>query len=430
MTEDEARKVELVRAIETEDRDSALLTREDREQALAYARAHGTEVGPGDELAFVAHRAEFAAARLATRHPAIAGEGRAIDRGFGALARLTGGVPRSLDHGPLQRAASAFQREWARMTMPLTRARLARTLHLGAALFALGLIGGIYLRALGVEYRAGWESTFLSPSAVRAVLAAVLGPASLATGVAIPPVDAIAAMRWTGPIGGGVNAGPWIHLYTATVVGFVVLPRLALAFWQAVKTVRLTRRFPAHGREDFYIRRQLRAASVRAGAARVTPYAYRPDAATQAHLTEALRGALGEGATVRVDEPVEYGAEDAWAASQAFDPQIDYHLLLFTASATPEAENHGALAAALAQRLKADGHGTIPAALIDEGPYRARFAGQGDLEPRLAARIAAWRGALAQSGAALLALDLTREPDAALIERIEGGLSSDGALRG
>src|SRR5687768_14386835 len=73
MTEDEARQVELMRAVELEDRDSALFTREDREQDDAHARGASGEVNVrrGAE-SLLAARAHFAVARLSTRHPGIA----------------------------------------------------------------------------------------------------------------------------------------------------------------------------------------------------------------------------------------------------------------------------------------------------------------------------------------------------------------------
>ena len=72
MTEDEARKVELVRAVEIEDSDAVLLTREDRQQADVYARSREPAIeGRASEHSFMARRAEFAAARLTTRHPGI-----------------------------------------------------------------------------------------------------------------------------------------------------------------------------------------------------------------------------------------------------------------------------------------------------------------------------------------------------------------------
>ena len=72
MTEDEARRIELVRAVELEDREATLLTREDREQADARARAEAAGAkGRKAERRFLAARAEFAAARLVTRHPGL-----------------------------------------------------------------------------------------------------------------------------------------------------------------------------------------------------------------------------------------------------------------------------------------------------------------------------------------------------------------------
>ena len=495
MTEDEARKVELLCAIEGEDRDAVLLTREDREQADNQARAHmGEGRARQAEDRFIAQRAEFATTRLATRHPGIAAllqRSRwprwvsivvplvALIAGFLAnelgtdkrlnllavpllgtigwnllvylwllatavmgkggsatdpISRLTGWLAgvgrRDFDQGSaMHRAASSFQDRWARLSGRINTARIGRTLHLSAALFALGLIGGIYARALVIEYRAGWESTFLGPGAVHALLSLVLGPASWVSGVAIPPVDQIAAMRWTGANSGGVNAGPWLHLYTVTIAGLVVVPRLALAAWQGAIAWRLARRFPMPGREDFYIRRLLRAAGARPGSVRVTPYAYRPDEGTRRRLTAALRAALGDGALIRFDEPVDYGAEDRWTESYAPDPADDYHLLLFTLSATPEAENHGALATALNQRIASDQAGTALAAMIDESPYRAHFAGQSGLDERVAGRMGSWRQVLGTAGITPFAIDLADETQDGLAERLEGGLLTDGAMR-
>lgn len=496
MTEDEARHVELVRAVELEDREATLLTREDLQQAEAHARGASGDVKTRRGAdAFLASRADFASARLATRHPGVAGllrrsqwprwlgwalpllaliagfvanefgtgkrldllavpllgtiawnflvylwlavaifrrrKGRDRDPLYRALLRVRGFGRGKADHGTaLQRAGSTFESRWAAVSASLTGARIEQTLHFGAALFACGLIGGIYLRALVIEYRAGWESTFLNPEAVRALLSVVLGPASWITGVSLPSTAGIAAMRWTGPDTGGVNAAPWIFLYTATVVGLVVLPRLLLGMAQGARALHLARRFPVAGREDFYVRRLLRSAGGAPGRARITPYAYRPGEETRRRLSEALRGALGDGAEVRYDEPIDYGEEDDWLARHVGDPDEDYHLLLFTLSATPEEENHGALAAALAKRIATERSGTMIAAVVDETPFRAHFSGQAGLDERIASRLDAWRKALAGAGIAPIALDFSREVDGGLAQRLESGLLPDGAMRG
>jgi hypothetical protein len=265
---------------------------------------------------------------------------------------------------------------------------------------------------------------------VHALLSVLLGPASLATGVPIPSAAQVAQMRWTGPGGGGVNAAFWIYLYTTTLVGLIVIPRLLLALWQGAKALRLSRYFPIPGREDFYIRRIMRAAGGKPGEARVTPYAYRAGDETRRRLARALGAAIGDGAEVGFDEPIDYGAEESWLAAQVLKPDLDYHILLFSLSATPEAENHGALAAELARRLKREQPGTVLAAIVDESPYRSHFAGQPGLDERISQRLDAWLRVLANAGVPLLALDLSQQIDETLAQRIESGLLPDGALRG
>lgn len=495
MTEDEARRIELVRAVEVEDREGTLLTREDREQADAHARAVSGDAAGSRRFAhrYLAARSDFAAARLTTRHQGLAdllkasrwpgwvgfavpvialiagflanelGNGRRMNllavpligtiawnlavyawiaasailrRRSGAardpltmLLARAGGVGRAPDAqgSPTGRAAAAFRRRWSALTARLNAARAARTLHLGAALFAAGLILGIYARAIVIEYRAGWESTFLGPAAVHWLLSMVLGPASAVSGVEIPSVAEIDAMRWDDGGGAGVNAAPWIHLYTITVAGLVIAPRLLLALAQGLNAARLSRSLPVASREDFYVRRLLRASGAAPGRARVTPYAYAPGEETRRRLTAALRGVLGDGAEVRFDPAIPYGGEDGWATAHPPDPEEDYHLLLFTLSSTPEAENHGEFARLLAGTT-ARAKGTIMGALIDETPWRAHFAGQPGLDERVATRLAAWRSVLAPAGIAPLGIDLTDVQDDDLAKRIEASLIPDAEL--
>ena len=498
MKEAQARKIELVRAIELQDRDATLLTREDREQADYRGRtAAASSKGLTFERRFLAARADFAATRLTTRHkgladllnrsewpawvaiivPLVALIAGILANEFGtdkrmdllavpllgtivwnilvylwvltaAVARLKARTPSMAD--PLttalawigsvgrgdpdqgtgiERAAAAFRNRWAELTAPLNAARASRTLHLGAAFFAIGLIGGIYARALITEYRAGWESTFLGATQVRAILSLVLGPASAVSGVPIPPLPDIAAMRWTGAARGGVNAGPWIHLYMLTIAGLVVVPRLLLALLQGLRAARLAHNLPVAGREDFYVRRVLRGAGASPGRARVTPYAYRPDEETRRRLAALLQAALGDGAEVRFDEPVNYGAEDEWAATHSLDPNDDHHLLLFTLSATPEAENHGHFALLVAEKARGRGRSPLVGALIDESPYRAHFSGQAGLDERVETRLEGWRRLLAPAEVRPLGVDLSNAEGDALARRIEASLIPDAELR-
>jgi hypothetical protein len=494
MTEDDARNLLLVRAVELADREEALLTREDREQANAAARA-GDHRGAGDERRYLARRANFAAGRLGTRKPRVAKliahtrwptwlnwavplaalvlglltneidsskrlniiafpligmfawnlavyasiaaqpivraarSPAARSPGGGWLARIAGFGQRKLDgQDPLTRALTRFAADWAVASRRLTGLRGARTLHLGAALFAAGVIAGMYWRALGIEYRAGWESTFLGPGAVHGLLTVLLAPASALTGIGLPDLPRIAAIRWTSPIAGGENAAPWIHMYAATAAGFVILPRLVLAGWSALGVFRLRRAFPVPGREDFYVRRLLRAAGGTPGEVRVTPYAYTP-AGEARHRLEALLGnALGQGARIAFDTPAAYGSEEGWLAGASLSPATDHHLVLFNLASTPERENHGAFVAGLAARLAEARTGTALAVMLDEAGYRRRLGAQAGAEERLEQRRATWRQALAPVVPFALDLDTVEPDDAAFLARLEAALIGDAEL--
>jgi hypothetical protein len=130
---------------------------------------------------------------------------------------------------------------WLRHAAPLTGQRALLLMHAAAAALALGLMAGLYLRGLVLDYRAGWQSTFLSPGAVQALLNALLAPASAVTGV---PVADVAALQLLPGAPATASAAPWIHLYAATLGLFVVLPRLLLAAWAAGRARRLSVQFP------------------------------------------------------------------------------------------------------------------------------------------------------------------------------------------
>ena len=130
---------------------------------------------------------------------------------------------------------------WARHAAPLSMKRAALVLHVAAAALASGLAAGLYLRGLVLDYRAGWQSTFLDVPAVQALLNTLLAPASLLTGIGVPDV---APLRVGPGAPAQATAAPWIHLYAGTLMLWVVVPRLLLAWWSAWRADALSRRFP------------------------------------------------------------------------------------------------------------------------------------------------------------------------------------------
>jgi hypothetical protein len=325
---------------------------------------------------------------------------RAVQRSADAAA------PRGLAELGLARLWPAYAADWVQASAPLAAARAAALLHAGAAALAAGLVAGLYLRGLVLDYRAGWQSTFLEPATVHAVLATLLAPASALSGIALPDVAGIAALRVGADGAGGGPAAPWIHLYAGTLALAVVVPRALLAAVALARAARWSRRFPLRLDEP-YFRRMLRPR--RDGPPRVVvwPHARAPSAAATLALRETCARLWGDAVQLDVRAPVAHGDEDSVAAPPAADAAI----VLCEMGATPEAEQHGRLLRALAAALPAG----VPLVLVvDEGPFRARFAG---LDERLAQRHAAWAALARSFGTAAVFVDL-EQPDVATAEQL------------
>jgi hypothetical protein len=135
-----------------------------------------------------------------------------------------------------------FHAAWASAGGPLLRARAALLLHVASAALALGLIAGLYARGLVLDYRAGWQSTFLDATQVQAALSTLLSPAVLLTGIPVPDAAALGALRVAPEALPVASAAPWIHLYATLLMLCVVVPRTALALTVAARSQRRARR--------------------------------------------------------------------------------------------------------------------------------------------------------------------------------------------
>ena len=303
-------------------------------------------------------------------------------------------------HAPLAQALTRFAGEWQEAARPMMAARIVAMFHAGAMLLGLGLIAGFYLRGIALDYRAGWESTFLDADKARAVLAVLYGPASAITGIAIPDAAHLEAIRWQGTAG-GEPAAPWIHLLAATALVFVVIPRALLACIAAIAGAHAARNIALPAAMSRYFDRTFRdtGVAVEGGALRVIPYAYEP---TPESL-ERLR-ALHAEALIDVRATVAYGREDD-IATRANEGETPGSLaLLFTSAATPEEDSHGraidvAREAARARAVRLQ-------AIVDEGPYAARM-GDG-LAARVEERRRTWSRLATAHGIEASFVDLSR----------------------
>ncbi|MCW3797752.1 DUF2868 domain-containing protein [Sphingomonas sp. BN140010] len=470
LPESAARQLLLVRAIESEDREGAVLTREDRQYATSAALVDGAPDDGGRRVAsFLHRRSALALDRLLPRFPVLrqaCGLSRwpawvnwavplaALVLGFvshrldgerlnilafpllgmllwnaavylwslvswlrpgreghpllGALAKLGSPFAARLSSQPtLERGVARFARDWSTAATPLTAARAKRTLHLGAALFALGIIAGMLIRArYTAEYRAGWAGTWSgAETEIGTFLSVVFAPAAALTGLPLPTPERLRALR-----GGSENAGDWLLLWATTAALFVIIPRLLLAAWSASRAALLARSLKLPGEEDFYVRTLLRNALGQPGTARIIPYATTPSVPGRERLERLLGQALGEKVRVGFDPPVPYGEEERWLASEGERlAHADQLVLLFSLASTPEAENHGAFARAVATALS--GRGTGLTLLVDDSAFRERLRGQPSAQRRLDERTQAWRQVLLPTGQepVILSLELGEE---------------------
>ena len=451
MNEGAARNTLLLRAWETQVPAPAHWTDEDRAWASSAAAAVEGERAPPDD--YIARRSALAVERLASREPKLqrilaavtwrpwvgwalaqvallaglasdavsadkqinilappllallawnltvylALAARVIWRVTGRRARSTGPFARTLARlahgralpGQVTGPVAGFLHDWARAGSTLTAARVARVLHVAAVAFALGALSAWYVRGLALEYRAGWESTFLDAQSVHSLLSVVLGPAARITGIGIPDEARLAAIRFSA--GSGENAAPWIHLYAVTVALLVLLPRSLLALAARWRESRLTARFPLP-LDDAYFQRLARAHRGEAAVVHMLPYSIQLAPQTILALNRLLTRVFGSDCQLEIARVTEFGGEDALGDDLLPKRPAALVVALFALTATPEPENQGAFVTALARRISS---ATPFLVMVEESTFRERFA----REPaRLDERRAAWQRMLGAIG--------------------------------
>lgn len=304
---------------------------------------------------------------------------------------------------------AVFLQSWSQASLPLAGARIARFMHLAAAVFALGVIASLYFRGLIYDYRAGWESTFLDAGQLHDFLGFLFAglPAMLVW--AMPDVATLEAMRF--PASDGADAAPWIHRIASLLLLVVVLPRLVLALLSGWRQRWLEGHFPVDFREPYF---QRLLGHFRNEAARVAVLPYSTSLTPQAalRLQQVIQRLFGPQSEVLLAEPLAFGGEDAWSVAMG---EAALHLVIFSLSATPEAEHHGALL----QKLRAERLLVV----VDESAFLQRFADQPE---RLAERRKLWSGFLEAIPVPHLLADLDNPDSGPLYTQLDASLGDTG----
>lgn len=305
----------------------------------------------------------------------------------GLIRRLSVGklaVPRKVPP-VLATGLLSFMGEWSQLSAKLTAARLGRTIHLSAAMFALGAVLSLYGRGLLSQYAAGWESTFLDATQVHSLLSVLFAPAIAVfplQGFTLAEIEALRFPQTTAPEGGA----RWVHLYAATIFLLVVLPRLVLALVANWRAARLSRRFPLDLDQPYFRKLNETIGAGTGGMLRVLPFSFTVDEARHRGLGQIAIMLFGEQGRMMLRPSTSYGEEprEVLRDVDINDPNVTMTAVLFNLTATPEKENHGAF---LDYLVKASPRGI--AVLLDESSFVERM-GQAD-QRGLAERTALWQ---------------------------------------
>lgn len=330
------------------------------------------------------------------------------------IGRGGSGSAQGTDGAIIGACIAALTAEWLRLAAPLYAVRAARILHLAAAALALGVIAGLYVRGLAFEYRATWESTFLDATGVHWLLAKLLAPGAILSGLGMPGIAHLESIRAPA----SENAATWLHLLAASVVVIVVIPRLLLGVATGLVERHRAARLAVPLNEPYYQRlvRGFRGGPVRI---RVIPYSYALPSAALVGLEAIVARAFGGSAALTVESPVGYGDEDALAARAPTDARGPV-IALFNLNATPEQAAHGAFVGAVARVAQAQ----PLLMLIDESAFRARWPGD---ERRLAQRRGIWSELLTAQRVVPIFVNL-EAPDLAFAESaIDAAIATDEA---
>ena len=144
-----------------------------------------------------------------------------------ALRRWAGGGWRGRSGHLRADVTAQFHLLWNAATASLQFQRWKALLHLAALGWAAGVAASLLVQGLVVEYRVGWESTFLDAGQVHGILSVLLWPVVWLLPFEGFSVQEIARLQ-LGPGGAGQVEPRWVWMYVALLLLVVMIPRALL----------------------------------------------------------------------------------------------------------------------------------------------------------------------------------------------------------
>jgi hypothetical protein len=262
---------------------------------------------------------------------------------------------------------------------PLWIQRLRQLLHLGAACMALGIVLGLYIRGLALDYQATWESTFLSANQVQVLLHTLLGPAAWLLSYPFPDVSEILNLQAPqhGP------AAPWIHMWAVTALTVIVIPRSIMA-WMCQRSLRQARETFVLPMDDPYFVHLLAPDRGQGVHVDIMPYSYHPSPVAKHFLDLGFLDLFGNLATIQWQPAMPFGQEiPTWPEVSTLTRTF---VVIFNAGQTPEVEVQGEWLHTIQTQMDRARTGSRLLVLLDEEPY-----GQTVDKTRVIERRQAWQ---------------------------------------
>jgi len=230
---------------------------------------------------------------------------------------------------------------WVMLSEPLNSTRTKIAFHAAAMFFAAGVMAAMYSRGLLTQYRPGVpDSTWLDIKLTQQVFNIIMAPGSWLFGLQIPDIQAVAEKRASGDTLG--LAQTLFHLHAASLIVWVMLPRLVLVFVNALNRWRLRRAFPLPLNAAYFtaLRAAWRGQMI---AVVIVPFRYELTQQIRANLQKMLERIYGMSVDITIEQPVQMG-QDPKDWKRAIHKEGHLAVFpVFNVVATAEANAHGAL---------------------------------------------------------------------------------------
>lgn len=291
--------------------------------------------------------------------------------------KLQARVERAGGNGPAA-GLGTFTARWTKAARPVFALRTGAWLHLGAAALAIGAVLAMYTQGLLKDYRASWESTFLSAESVRGILSVALAPSTWVPGLALPDTAGIEAIRRPD----SESAAPWIHRYALSAALVVIIPRLLLAALAMVRAKQASAVIPVRSVAPRYFKNVLDERRGVKSVARVLPHRLDLGSPERDRLRAELHRRWGSSVWVEFLDAVAFGDEEDFGHRSGELEGSQYLIAAAALSSTPEEESQGALLKAISRHAPADVEVVL---WLEDAGFAERFGAE-----RAAERRAEW----------------------------------------